>query len=201
MLGGGNKRKIPHMDTLVGHNTKIVGDIHFEGGLHVDGLIEGNVNARDAGSRLSISERGQVQGEVRVPEVMLNGMVKGDVYASERVELGAKAKVEGNVYYNLIRMEAGATVNGRGDQPNMHDILTGSQADGTAFPPGEDRTCKNYTSSGEGAVMVGHHDRMGPDDSPPAKSWNASHPSRGGCSQDALRGTGGAGLFYCFAAN
>lgn len=124
MLGGGNKRKIPHMDTLVGHNTKIVGDIYFEGGLHVDGLVEGNVNARDTGSRLSISERGQVQGEVRVPEVMLNGMVKGDVYASERVELGSKAKVEGNVYYNLIRMEAGATVNGKlvhkpGGQPML----------------------------------------------------------------------------------
>ena len=113
MLGGGNKRKGSQMDTLVGHNTKIIGDIHFEGGLHVDGLIEGNIYARDAGSRLSISERGQVQGEVRVPEVMLNGMVKGDVYAGERVELGVKAKVEGNVYYNLIRMEAGATVNGK----------------------------------------------------------------------------------------
>ncbi|MBW3568363.1 MAG: polymer-forming cytoskeletal protein [Proteobacteria bacterium] len=113
MLGGGNKRRGSQMDTLVGHNTKIVGDIHFEGGLHVDGLIEGNVYARDAGSRLSISERGQVQGEVRVPEVMLNGMVKGDVYAGDRIELGIKAKVEGNVYYNLIRMEAGATVNGK----------------------------------------------------------------------------------------
>lgn len=113
MLGGGNKRKVSQMDTLVGHNTKIVGDIHFEGGLHVDGLIEGNVHARDPGSRLSISERGQVQGEVRVPEVMLNGMVKGDVYAADRIELGVKARVEGNVYYNLIRMEAGATVNGK----------------------------------------------------------------------------------------
>lgn len=135
MLGGGNKRKIPHMDTLVGHNTKIVGDVHFEGGLHVDGLIEGNVHARDAGSRLSISERGQIQGEVRVPEVMLNGMVKGDVYSSERIELGAKAKVEGNVYYNLIRMEAGSTVNGKlvhkpGGQPMLalkHE--NGAQAD------------------------------------------------------------------------
>lgn len=121
---GGNKRKTPHMDTLVGHNTKIVGDLHFEGGLHVDGLIEGNIHARDAGSRLSISERGQVEGEVRVPEVMLNGMVKGDVYAGDRIELGAKAKVEGNVYYNLIRMEAGATVNGKlvhkpGGQPML----------------------------------------------------------------------------------
>lgn len=113
MLGNGNKRKAPHMDTLVGHSTKIVGDVHFEGGLHVDGMIEGNIIARDAGSRLSISERGQVEGEVRVPEVMLNGMVKGNVYAGERIELGVKARVEGDVYYNLIRMEAGSTVNGK----------------------------------------------------------------------------------------
>lgn len=96
--------------------------------------------------------------------------------------------------------EKGEPINGRGDAPNRHDILTGSQPDGTAFPAGEDRTCGNWTRSGtEGAVMVGHHDRMGLNDQPPAKSWNSSHPSRGGCSQDALRGTGGAGLFYCFA--
>ncbi|KFC74080.1 Collagenase NC10 and Endostatin precursor [Bosea sp. LC85] len=98
--------------------------------------------------------------------------------------------------------EKGEPVNGRGDTPNQHDIITGSQADGTAFGPGEDRTCGNYTkSAAEGAVMLGHHDRTGLDESPPAKSWNTSHPSRGGCSQEALRGTGGAGLFYCFATN
>jgi hypothetical protein len=98
--------------------------------------------------------------------------------------------------------EKGQTVNGRGDQPNMHDILTGSKPDGTAFPAGEDRTCRNWTSSGEGAAMVGHHDRQGLRDDEASKSWNSSHLSRGpggGCSQDALRSTGGAGLFYCFA--
>jgi hypothetical protein len=98
--------------------------------------------------------------------------------------------------------ENGKGINGRGDKPNMHDVLTGSQPDGTAFEPGDDRTCDNWTKNGgDGAAMVGHHDRMGLDDSPPAKSWNSSHPTRGGCSQDALKGTGGAGLFYCFAAN
>ncbi|HEU5197770.1 MAG TPA: lectin [Methylomirabilota bacterium] len=98
--------------------------------------------------------------------------------------------------------EKGQPVNGRGDQPNQHDILTGSQPDGTAFAAGEDRTCRNWTSSTQGAAMVGHHDRMGLRDDEPSKSWNSSHPSRGqegGCSQDALKGTGGAGLFYCFA--
>jgi hypothetical protein len=97
--------------------------------------------------------------------------------------------------------EQGQLVNGRGDTPNRHDILTGSQPDGTAFAEGEDRTCGNWTSSGEGAAMVGHHDRMGLRDDAPSRSWNSSHPSRGGCSQEALRGTGGDGLFYCFAAD
>jgi hypothetical protein len=98
--------------------------------------------------------------------------------------------------------ETGALVNGRGDSPNRHDILTGTQADGTAFPAGEDRTCGNWTLSGaEGAAMVGHHDRMGLRDDAPSKSWNASHPTRGGCSQAALQGTGGDGLIYCFAAD
>lgn len=97
--------------------------------------------------------------------------------------------------------EKGAVVNGRGDTPNTHDVLTGSQPDGTAFAGGEDKTCGNWSKSGtEGAVMMGHSDRTGLDDTPAAHSWNASHLSRGGCSQDALKGTGGAGLFYCFAA-
>jgi len=100
--------------------------------------------------------------------------------------------------------EKGEVINGRGDTPNRHDILTGSQPDGTAFPPGEDRTCRNWTSSMQGAAMVGHSDRTGLDEQPPAKSWNSSHPSRGpdgGCSQADLRTTGGDGLLYCFATN
>ncbi len=96
--------------------------------------------------------------------------------------------------------EKGAVVNGRGDSPNQHDILTGSQPDGTAFAGSDDRTCGNWTKSGEGSAMLGHHDRMGLNEEPPAKSWNSSHPSRG-CSDDALRSTGGAGFIYCFASN
>jgi hypothetical protein len=100
--------------------------------------------------------------------------------------------------------EKGDLITGRGDTPNRHDILTGSTAEGRAFPAGEDRTCRNYTSSTQGAVMVGHHDRQGLRDDEPSKSWNSSHPSRGpdgGCSQADLRSTGGDGLFYCFATN
>lgn len=87
-------------------------------------------------------------------------------------------------------------VNGVGDEPNRHDILTGSQPDGTAFSPDEDRTCGNWTSSGKGSAMVGHHDRIGRGDG--VNSWNSEHPSRG-CGQEDLVATGGAGLFYCFA--
>jgi hypothetical protein len=96
--------------------------------------------------------------------------------------------------------EKGEHINARGDKPNMHDILTRSQPDGRAFSGDEDRTCRNWTSSKEGAAMVGHHDRLGLRDDESSRSWNSSHPSRG-CSQDALRGSGGNGLFYCFALN
>lgn len=96
--------------------------------------------------------------------------------------------------------ERGEMIKGRGDTPNMHDILTGSQSNGTAYAGSEDHTCRNWTSSTDGAAQVGHHDRTGLNDEPPARSWNSSHPSRG-CSAEALAGSGGAGLLYCFAAN
>jgi len=96
--------------------------------------------------------------------------------------------------------EKGEVVNGRGDTPNMHDMLTGSDSHGLAFKGNLDTTCGNWTKSGEGSAQVGHHDRKGLDDKLPAQSWNHSHPSRG-CSVEALRSTGGNGLFYCFATN
>jgi hypothetical protein len=124
---------------------------------------------------------------------------KGVVIARDVTELHNTAD---NLNRQTALTERGDLVKGRGDRPLEHDILTGSQPDGTAFTAGEDRTCGNWTRSGaEGAAMVGHHDRMGTGEDPAAKSWNASHLSRGGCSQEALRSTGGAGLFYCFAAN
>ena len=93
--------------------------------------------------------------------------------------------------------EKGSQVNGRGDSPNMHDILTGSSAEGVLVAG---KTCSAWTNSGEGSAVVGHHDRMGLRDDAPSKSWNSSHGSRG-CSQSNLQGTGGNGLFYCFATN
>lgn len=119
--------------------------------------------------------------------------------------LGIAADVD-DLHYNnaAITYEHALDENGErvasgamGDDVTRHDILTGTRMDGTAFPPGEDRTCSNWTSSGEGSAMVGHHDRFTFDT--PGSPWNAAHPSRG-CSQEELVGTGGNGLFYCFAA-
>jgi hypothetical protein len=125
---------------------------------------------------------------------------KGVVVAKDVAELHGT----NNLTKQTALTEKGDVVNGRGDTPNMHDILTGSQPDGTKFPDTPDMTCGNWTKSGAGSAMVGHADRTGLDDSAPAKSWNSSHPSRGpggGCSQDDLKSTGGNGFFYCFAAN
>jgi hypothetical protein len=96
--------------------------------------------------------------------------------------------------------EKGDVISGRGDSVNNHDILTGSRADGTAFAPQTDTTCGNWTKSGDGSAIVGHHDRIGPLPEAWATSWNFAHQSAG-CSLDALRRTGGAGLYYCFAAD
>lgn len=127
------RRKIPHnkVDTLVGANSQVSGDLSFDGHCHVDGVVKGNVNASSEGnSALSISEQGTVEGGVSVPYVVLNGLVRGDVIASERVELGPTARVIGNVYYNLIEMAIGAEINGKlvhqadGTMPLLEDAKT-----------------------------------------------------------------------------
>lgn len=114
MWGRGKKRRTTRIDTLIGQQSEVLGDVRFSGGLHVDGTIKGNVIAEnDATSMLSLSDHGTIEGEVRVPFVVLNGVVLGDVHASEHVELAANARVTGNVYYNLIEMAIGAEVNGK----------------------------------------------------------------------------------------
>ncbi len=110
---GGSKSRLPRMDTLVGPNTSITGDLQFDGGLHVDGCVEGNVFSQHDGSRISVSEHGCVKGEIRVPIVFIDGTVEGDVYASMRIELGVHARITGNVYYSLLEMVSGASVNGK----------------------------------------------------------------------------------------
>jgi hypothetical protein len=126
---------------------------------------------------------------------------KGVVIAKDVADLHGASN---NLTKQTALSEKGEVINGRGDTPNRHDVLTGSQPDGTAFAAGEDRTCKNWTSSTQGAAMLGHSDRIGLRDDDASKSWNSSHPSRGpdgGCSQADLKSTGGDGLLYCFAAN
>lgn len=122
------KSKSTKIDTLIGQNSELHGDVIFSGGLHVDGVIKGNVYAEtDSGSILSVSERGLIEGEVRVPNIILNGSVNGDVHAADHIELAENAKVTGNVYYKLIEMMRGAEVNGnlvhRGDK--AQDFLPG----------------------------------------------------------------------------
>ena len=111
---GRKKRKHSVIDTLIGPNSRINGDLHFDGGCHIDGTVKGSVSADlDSSSAVSISEDGGVEGSVTVSYVVLNGIVRGDVYASQRVELGPTARVIGNVYYNLIEMAIGAEINGK----------------------------------------------------------------------------------------
>jgi hypothetical protein len=163
-----------------------------------DKLCQTLASAVGAGNRtwrayLSTQGQGSVNARDRIgPGPWQNA--KGVVIAKSVDELhGAN-----NLTKQTALNEKGEMVNGRGDSPNRHDILTGSTPDGRA-PAGEaDMTCGNWTKSGDGAAIVGHHDRLGLRDDEPSKSWNSSHPSRG-CSQDALRGSGGDGLIYCFA--
>ena len=122
---------------------------------------------------------------------------KGTVVAKSIEDLHSEAN---NITKQTALTEKGETVSGRGDPVNMHDILTGSDPQGMFSTAGGDTTCGNWAKSGEGSAIVGHQDRQGLKDTRHMKSWNSSHGSRG-CSQDALKSSGGAGLIYCFAAN
>lgn len=115
MFGQGKKQKgsSTKVDTIIGQQSRIEGDIHFSGGLHIDGNIKGSIVAESGSdSVLTVSEHGRIEGDVRVPTVILNGTVSGDVHSDDRIELSSKAEVNGNVYYNLIEMAMGAAVNG-----------------------------------------------------------------------------------------
>jgi hypothetical protein len=105
-----------------------------------------------------------------------------------------------NITKQTALTEKGELVSGRGDAVNLHDILTGSSPDGRAVSDGKDNTCGNWTQGDQGSAIVGHHDRMGLNETPPAKSWNSSHGTQG-CSLEALKRTGGGGRLFCFAQN
>lgn len=111
---GKDKKNSGKIDTLIGQNTEVRGDVVFTGGLHVDGVIKGNVTAaEDGSSMLSLSERGRIEGEVRVPNLVLNGTVIGDVYSGDHIELANKSRINGNLYYKVMQMAGGAEVNGK----------------------------------------------------------------------------------------
>jgi cytoskeletal protein CcmA (bactofilin family) len=119
--GGNDKPGTTTVDTLIGRQTEIHGDVRFSGGLHVDGKVVGKVMAlNEKNATVSVSETGLIEGDVRAPTIVLNGQVSGDVHASEHISLGSKARVTGNVYYGIIEMTGGAKINGQmvheGDQ-------------------------------------------------------------------------------------
>ncbi|MGZ3159682.1 MAG: hypothetical protein ACXU7H_11395 [Burkholderiaceae bacterium] len=122
---------------------------------------------------------------------------KGVIVAKNLTDLHSTSN---NINKQTALTEKGDTVSGRGDPVNTHDMLTGSDPDGNYSAAGGDTTCGNWTSSGEGSAIVGHHDRQGINDSHQMHSWSSAHGSRG-CSQDNLKSSGGAGLYYCFAAD
>lgn len=108
------KNKSTRLDTLIGQHTHIKGDISFSGGLRIDGSVAGNIHATgDSESVLTLSEQGSLEGDIKVPNVIINGTINGNVYASQHVELAPKAKIQGNVYYNLLEMAMGSQVNGQ----------------------------------------------------------------------------------------
>ncbi len=130
MWSGSKRPKAERLDTLIGHETEIRGDLVFGGGLHVDGNVKGNIVARNDGvTSLVLSERGSIEGEVRVPHVVINGLVVGDIYAIESVELAQYARITGNVYYNRIEVAMGAEVNGK--------LIHLEEAGVPASPPGQ----------------------------------------------------------------
>lgn len=126
-FGKKNSRQNSQIDSLIGSGTEIRGDVHFRNGLHIDGIVKGSVIAEGDDSMLTMSEEGRIEGEVRVHNLVLNGEVVGDVYASEHIELAPAARVTGNVYYNLIEMAMGAEVNG--NLVHKADVATATETE------------------------------------------------------------------------
>ncbi len=173
-----------------------------------DGANLGGIEGADAHCQMlaEAAGRGDKTWRAYLSTVGVNGsnardrIGSGPWYNANGVQIASSVDDLHSESNNLTKetqlTESGEQVNGRGDEPNRHDILTGSDLQGMAIAGDDDSTCSNWTSNGEGSALVGHHDRTGGGDNP--TSWNSAHGSRG-CSQENLQGTGGDGLFYCFA--
>ena len=134
MWNGSRKEKAEKLDTLIGQQTELHGDLAFSGGLHIDGNIKGNVIARSDGvTSLVLSDRGTIEGEIRVPHIIINGQVIGDIYATESIELAAKARITGDVYYNRLEVAMGAEVNG--SLIHLAETSAAAAATGEGAPP------------------------------------------------------------------
>ncbi|NOX75576.1 MAG: polymer-forming cytoskeletal protein [Gammaproteobacteria bacterium] len=131
-FGQKKNRRNGQIDSLIGSGTELYGDVHFKDGLHIDGVVKGNVIAVGENTMLTMSEQGRIEGEVRVHNIVLNGEVVGDVHASEHIELATAARVTGNVYYNLIEMAMGAEVNGNlvHEKDRPEEVVAAEAADG-----------------------------------------------------------------------
>ena len=150
------RRRTVKIQTLIGQHTELRGDVRFSGGLHVDGVIKGNVYAEaDSGSMLTLSEHGTIEGEVRVQNIVLNGTVVGDVYAEERIELDACARVSGNVYYNLIEMAIGAEVNGNLVH-RVEPMIEQTRLPASEPPPAKKKALAEEPSLAEEPGFAGH---------------------------------------------
>jgi len=133
LFGKKNTRQNSQIDSLLGSGTELRGDVHFKDGLHIDGVVKGNVIAEGENSMLTMSEQGRIEGEVRVHNLVLNGEVIGNVHASEHIELASAARVTGNVYYNLIEMAMGAEVNGN----LVHEADAATATEQRTLPAGD----------------------------------------------------------------
>ena len=145
------QKRTTQITTLIGTGTTVVGDVRFAGGLHLEGRVEGNVESTDNETRLDISEEGRVKGEIHVGTVIVNGTVEGDIYADNRLVLGTQAHIDGNVYYNVLEMAAGAEVNGKLiHRPASERLaLEHQQAESAGKPGAEDESATGIAAEAE----------------------------------------------------
>jgi cytoskeletal protein CcmA (bactofilin family) len=160
MFGSKKGKKSSELDSLIGSNTRMVGDVHFSGGLHIDGIVKGNVIAEGEDSLVTTSDKARIEGNVHVHNMVLSGEVVGDVYALKHIELAPNARVTGNVYYNLIEMAGGAAVNGSLIHYDNKDAKNAQKISGgeTSESPGDHKSSNSeYHVSTVGKAQGGYN--------------------------------------------